>query len=596
MLQRNYDQWPPKNFQYQEILNTYGMESKNSFYYDSEIEYIAEIVKERLYFGSTYSEGFRTIQSTTETIYFCTDEEFVYMNYYFDFGPLNLSCLYKFCCKLNSYLSSPTIKRIVYYASADARKRANAAYLIGCFAVIYLNMPPRKIYQTLLSAGGVYKNFVDASQGVSSYTLRLLDCFQAIEKARAFNFFNFKDFNCLEYDTYDKIQNGDLNWLLPRKFIAFIGPTDCEFMNGHAPEFYLKYFLRNDVKSVIRLNNKVYDANAFIQAGIAHYELFFADGTTPTKPILMRFLDISEHSPAAIAVHCKAGLGRTGSLIGAYIIKHYHLSAREAIAWMRICRPGSVIGQQQGWLEKIEPWLWKQGTQYRMNHFGDGDKIPKFRFGVYSKEWPLERKRMIILAQKNIKNAEDKKKFRMPSPAPPRFTPLSQKPLLNVSKQKRPESERKRTEADKERELYRFTKLLSKPQLQLNDENRSDNVIVGTKHVNCQTDKLQKGPRNFGEIDEYYRKKKHKDKLEMEKTQGDRLNDIKANRFGETKAKLNGERPRWQETDKEVLQVNTKNAKQTPLYGAALEKMFSQKLKRQLDTATHHPAVKNTLN
>lgn len=41
------------------------------------------------------------------------------------------------------------------------------------------------------------------------------------------------------------------------------------------------------------------------------------------------------------------------------------MTAREAIAWMRICRPGSVIGQQQGWLEKIESWLWRQGSQYR---------------------------------------------------------------------------------------------------------------------------------------------------------------------------------------------------------------------------------------
>lgn len=61
----------------------------------------------------------------------------------------------------------------------------------------------------------------------------------------------------------------------------------------------------------------------------------------------------------------QAGLGRTGSLIGAYLIKHYRMTAREAIAWLRICRPGSVIGQQQIWLEKIQSWLWRIGSQYR---------------------------------------------------------------------------------------------------------------------------------------------------------------------------------------------------------------------------------------
>lgn len=48
----------------------------------------------------------------------------------------------------------------------------------------------------------------------------------------------------------------------------------------------------------------------------------------------------------------KAGLGRTGSLIGCYIIKHFNFTAREAIAWVRLCRPGSVIGLQQEWLEE----------------------------------------------------------------------------------------------------------------------------------------------------------------------------------------------------------------------------------------------------
>jgi hypothetical protein len=47
-----------------------------------------------------------------------------------------------------------------------------------------------------------------------------------------------------------------------------------------------------------------------------------------------------------------AGLGRTGTLIGCYIMKHYHFTARETIAWIRMCRPGSIIGHQQQWLEE----------------------------------------------------------------------------------------------------------------------------------------------------------------------------------------------------------------------------------------------------
>jgi cell division cycle 14 len=47
---------------------------------------------------------------------------------------------------------------------------------------------------------------------------------------------------------------------------------------------------------------------------------------------------------SALAVHCRAGLGRTGTLIGCFIMHKYGFSARALIGWMRIARPGSVIG------------------------------------------------------------------------------------------------------------------------------------------------------------------------------------------------------------------------------------------------------------
>ena len=67
----------------------------------------------------------------------------------------------------------------------------------------------------------------------------------------------------------------------------------------------------------------------------------------------------------ALAVHCKAGLGRTGVLICSYMIKHHGFTAEEAIGYIRICRPGSVIGLQQNYLIQMHSKLVREGQLYR---------------------------------------------------------------------------------------------------------------------------------------------------------------------------------------------------------------------------------------
>jgi cell division cycle 14 len=81
--------------------------------------------------------------------------------------------------------------------------------------------------------------------------------------------------------------------------------------------------------------------------------MFFEDGTCPELDVVKTFLGLAEEMAEAdkvVAVHCKAGLGRTGCLIGAYLIYKHQFTANEVIAYMRIMRPGMVVGPQQHWL------------------------------------------------------------------------------------------------------------------------------------------------------------------------------------------------------------------------------------------------------
>ncbi|XP_014203408.1 dual specificity protein phosphatase CDC14A-like [Copidosoma floridanum] len=354
---------------------------------------VVEIVKNKFYLA-TLLPGTRNPESpTADTYLFETDTYLTYKNFYDDFGPLNLACLYKYCREVNKVLANPRFKLIVHYTSSNAKLRANAVYLAASYSVLYLDQSPSDVYKSMRGDVGVMlRPFQDASIGISRYTIDLLDCLNALKKSASLGFFDFEDFDVHDYEKYGKIRNGDLNWIVPRKFIAFLGPSTEPGTALHYPEKYLNYFMKNDVATVLRLNKANYEAHRFTSAGILHYEMYFPDGSTPPMNVLREFLHVAESTRGTLAVHCKAGLGRTGTLIAAYMMKHYMFSAREAVAWLRICRPGSVIGAQQVWLESIQGDMWREGRQFRLKYHGDDNLILHHKRGIYSIAEKLDKK------------------------------------------------------------------------------------------------------------------------------------------------------------------------------------------------------------
>lgn len=230
--------------------------------------------------------------------------------------------------------------------------------------------------------------FHDASPIVCTYDLSVWDCLCGLEKARELGFFKYTNtpnnvpspssscnaslpqgmhantpdpFNVEEYEHFEQVENGDLNWIVSKKILAFAGPQNQKVITPEGfcmltPGDYIPYFLKQNVKLVIRLNKKCYDENDFEKVGIRHVQHYYLDGSCPEMSILQAVVADMESvgEGEAIAIHCKAGLGRTGTCIGAYLMKHYRLTAREVIGWMRICRPGMVIGPQQHFLQDIE--------------------------------------------------------------------------------------------------------------------------------------------------------------------------------------------------------------------------------------------------
>ena len=218
------------------------------------------------------------------------------------------------------------------------------------FQVLILNKLPQEAWKPFSNLE--IEVFRDAGTGDCTHPCRILDCLFALYKAVQYKWLDMYSFNYEEYTRLEKIEEGDMNWIIPHRILAMSSPVDeDEEIQQYrmSLEDYAALLKKFGVTAVIRLNKRTYDARVLKKCGINHYDLIFPDGSVPCDSTISRFLGILSKEKA-VAVHCKAGLGRTGTLIGCYMIKYYNLTACEFIAWARISRPGSVIGPQQEFL------------------------------------------------------------------------------------------------------------------------------------------------------------------------------------------------------------------------------------------------------
>ncbi len=170
--------------------------------------------------------------------------------------------------------------------------------------------------------------FRDAGRGRSGFNTSIHDCLWGFWKAQRNGLINMNDFHVAEYEYYEKVENGDWNWLTPG-FIAFASPSDPVWIRQQkqqagsqaspiVPSFSRKlpqpyqncldYFEERNVKLVVRLNNPLYDKATFEERGMEHMELYFDDGTNPTDEIVREFIARSEavhEAGGAVAVHVR---------------------------------------------------------------------------------------------------------------------------------------------------------------------------------------------------------------------------------------------------------------------------------------------------
>ena len=100
------------------------------------------------------------------------------------------------------------------------------------------------------------------------------------------------------------------------------------------------------IRSVISLLNIPSDTQVFESAGFKHLCVPIRDGGIPTMRDVENVLKFYRDCPRAVAVHCAAGLGRTGTIIATILIKQ-GATFREAVSTVRASQPAAIETQIQ---------------------------------------------------------------------------------------------------------------------------------------------------------------------------------------------------------------------------------------------------------
>jgi cell division cycle 14 len=322
-----------------------------------------------------------SIRSTAGYIYVEFEHEIQYIPFTDDFGPMNLQATNIFCNKIEVSLEAHSDHNLAVICNADSRSVTNAVFLLGSFLIMKQNYDIQAVIDALEPIMSKTVSYRDVSPGQQNFNLFVEDCWRGLCRAKQLSWVNFRNgsFDEQEYASLDNPLNADMHEVVPGKFIAMRGPRDLpegrrwvdvsvkgQFSHRNfSPQHHAEILRQFGVQAVVRLNEPQYARSSFTDAGIAVADLSFEDCTPPPVDVAAKFLAIAEALPGALAVHCKAGLGRTGTLIALYMMKHHGFTAREAMGWLRIVRPGSVIGEQQDFLCAREGVMRKSAAPLR---------------------------------------------------------------------------------------------------------------------------------------------------------------------------------------------------------------------------------------
>jgi hypothetical protein len=310
--------------------------------------------------------------STSDLNQFDLDEWLNQEDSFQSLESVDLSTILRFAEAIDDKFSACEDKTIFMHSKLDADALACAALLLGSYQIVRMESLPEDVedqLQPLTALLPSYNELSTSARGPAAIVL-MRDHWGGLWQAHKRGW--------LHPEAGARIDCGGgmhVQELVPGKIIGIAGPKDrppspARSDDSHtqpaggrpglrvfASANYLEPLRAFGTQAVVRLG---WPAEACDTAGLAAHGLALADvpcdaGEVPCPEAIAKVLRIADVLPGAVAVHAGPGAPcRAGTLAGLYLMRSCGFSAREALAWLRLVRPGSVASRQQRYLFERE--------------------------------------------------------------------------------------------------------------------------------------------------------------------------------------------------------------------------------------------------
>lgn len=129
----------------------------------------------------------------------------------------------------------------------------------------------------------------------------------------------------------------NFSWIIDGKLAGSMGPVNRQ---------QLLHLKDQGVGAVIRMEHRTVSAEEVGLVDMAELVADFAPPTLDQIDRMIAFIDDQVAAASPVAVSCRAGVGRTGTVLACYLV-HTGYDAGEALAEVRRLRPGSVEAASQ---------------------------------------------------------------------------------------------------------------------------------------------------------------------------------------------------------------------------------------------------------